>query len=280
MSSHWRRFVSWNSSTRTERKRQLSRSRIVGWSRSRSRAFSWRSSKSSADSASFAAAYASAKRRAAPREARGRAPRARRARPARRAARLLGSRTARGPAPGGEVGEVDQPLGAGGRSSSSSARRALQGRLGLLHPGRVLDHAPRRLASSSIRSSRAGRSASSRTRLTARRAQRLVDAGQHPSQPPRAVGGEQPIRSGSPRAELLERLLERLAGEHPRLVLVEHAEARVDAGLEGMRLQQALAEAVDRRDPGAVELAREIVAAELGEPRRIRPRSSPAARSV
>ena len=49
-SSHWRRFVSWNSSTSTERKRQLSRSRIAGWSRSRFLAFSWRSSKSSADS--------------------------------------------------------------------------------------------------------------------------------------------------------------------------------------------------------------------------------------
>ena len=34
----------------------------------------------------------------------------------------------------------------------------------------------------------------------------------------------------------------------------------------GMRLQQAVAEAVDRRDPRAVELAREIVAPELGEP--------------
>jgi hypothetical protein len=56
ISWHWSRFVSWNSSTRTERKRQLSRSRIAGWSRKRSRAVSWRSSKSSADSDAFAAA--------------------------------------------------------------------------------------------------------------------------------------------------------------------------------------------------------------------------------
>ena len=61
ISSHWRRFVSWNSSTMIERKRSASRSRISGRSRSRSRARSWRSSKSSADSRSFASAYASAK---------------------------------------------------------------------------------------------------------------------------------------------------------------------------------------------------------------------------
>ena len=30
ISSHWSRFVSWNSSTQTERKRELSRSRMAG----------------------------------------------------------------------------------------------------------------------------------------------------------------------------------------------------------------------------------------------------------
>src|SRR5207244_12233784 len=68
------------------------------------------------------------------------------------------------------------------------------------------------------------------------------------------------------RAEGLDRLLERLAGEHARLVLVQDAEVRIDPGLERMGLQQAMTEAVDRRDPGPVQLAREIVAVELAEP--------------
>ena len=98
--------------------------------------------------------------------------------------------------------------------------------------------------------------------VAAGRAERLVDAGQHPPQPARAVRGEQadPLRIGG-RAELLQRGVERLAGEDSRLVLVEHAEDRVDRGLERMRLQEPVAEAVDGRDPGAVELAREVVAA-------------------
>ena len=55
-----RRFVSWNSSTRIERKRACSRSRSSGCDLRRSRASSWRSSKSSADSRAFAWAYRSA----------------------------------------------------------------------------------------------------------------------------------------------------------------------------------------------------------------------------
>src|SRR6185437_2293709 len=38
---------------------------------------------------------------------------------------------------------------------------------------------------------------------------------------------------------------------------------RVEPGRERIRLQQPEAEAVDRRDPGAVELAREVVAASV-----------------
>ena len=167
------------------------------------------------------------------------------------------------PAARGQLGEVDQPLGRGrALQELDRARRALPSRLGLLHPGRVLDHAARRLAQL-LDPRLEGRPVGDlEDELAARRAQRLEDAGQHPPQPARPIRREQPDPLRIPgRTEGLERLLERLARQHPRLVLVEHTEARVDAGLEGMRLQQAVAEAVDRRDPRAVQLAREIVAA-------------------
>ncbi len=45
------------------------------------------------------------------------------------------------------------------------------------------------------------------------------------------------------------------------MLVVELAEARVDTDRERMRAQQARAEAVDRRDPGAVEPPCEVVAA-------------------
>src|SRR5439155_11126018 len=56
---------------------------------------------------------------------------------------------------------------------------------------------------------------------------------------------------------------ERLAAEHPALAVVEHAEARVDPRSKRVGAQQPMAEAVDRRDPSGVELAREVVPAEL-----------------
>ena len=92
-------------------------------------------------------------------------------------------------------------------------------------------------------------------------AERLVDPGDHPAQAPRAVGREQlqPVRVAVG-AEPGQRLVERLAREHRRLRLVELAEARVEPGLERIRLQQPIAEAVDRRDPGAVERPRQVVA--------------------
>ena len=56
----------------------------------------------------------------------------------------------------------------------------------------------------------------------------------------------------------VERALERLAADHRAVLVVQLAEARVDADGERVRAQEARAEAVDRRDPRAVELAREI----------------------
>jgi len=60
-------------------------------------------------------------------------------------------------------------------------------------------------------------------------------------------------------------LPERLASQNRALRIVELAEARVEPGGEGVGLQQAQAKAVDRRDPGAVELAGEVVATSFGE---------------
>ena len=93
-----------------------------------------------------------------------------------------------------------------------------------------------------------------------------MHAGQHPPQPAAAVRGEQPQPRLVVAAELLERRAERLAAEHAPLAVVDDAEARVDPGRERVRLQQPVAEAVDGRDPGRVEIARQVVAAELQQP--------------
>src|SRR5262249_46066348 len=101
-----------------------------------------------------------------------------------------------------------------------------------------------------------------------RGAKRPEDSGEHPPQPRRAVRREQPqplrLTAGT---ELCERRLERLTAEHRALRLVEPAEGRVEPGGERIRLQQPVAEAVNRRDPSAVELAREIGVAELEQSR-------------
>ena len=107
--------------------------------------------------------------------------------------------------------------------------------------------------------------------IAPRRAQRLVDGRQHPPQPGAAVRREElePLRVVSGE-ELVERRAERLRAETAPCV-VELAEARVEAGRERIRPQQPGAEAVDRRDPRAVELAGEVVPPTLGE-RRADPR--------
>ena len=74
------------------------------------------------------------------------------------------------------------------------------------------------------------------------------------------------IRSGvSAGAELLQRPLERLAAENRRTGVLELAEAWIEPRSERMRAQEPVAEAVDGRDPRAVELAREIVSPALVE---------------
>jgi hypothetical protein len=70
-----------------------------------------------------------------------------------------------------------------------------------------------------------------------------VHAGEHPAQRPDAVRREQAealvVAAG---AEVREGLLERLALENAGLRVVEDAEARVDAGRERVRAQQAVAD--------------------------------------
>jgi len=240
-------------------KRSCSRSRIASSSRSRSRARSWRSSKSTADSRSFAAAYASAK----PVKSSWRRSRSARGELVERGlldrlARLLVAGAALAAA--AQRAQVEQPLGAQlslGQLEHLGGVRALElGRLGfvgeaagglaqLLHPLRQsrslaqVEHEP-----------------------AARRAERLVDADEHPAEPVRAVGREQLEPVGLlGRAEAGERRVERLTADDGALAVVELAEARVDSRSERVDSQQPVAEAVDRRDPGAVQLAREFGAA-------------------
>ena len=97
--------------------------------------------------------------------------------------------------------------------------------------------------------------------------QRLRDPAEHATQADRAVRREQldPLWM-LVRAEFRQRDAERLRTQHARLALVEHAEARIDACRRGIRPEQPVAEAVDRRDPRAVELPCEIGATGLKEP--------------
>ena len=98
--------------------------------------------------------------------------------------------------------------------------------------------------------------------VAARRAKRLVDAREHAAQSLRTVGGKQPQPFGvTSRAEAGQCALERLAPDHRAVLVVELAEARVDPHRKRVRSQEARAEAVDRRDPRAVEPPREVVAA-------------------
>ncbi len=99
---------------------------------------------------------------------------------------------------------------------------------------------------------------------TAGRAQALVDAAEHDREPPGAVGREQLEPVGlAAGAEARERLGERLRTQDSRLALVQYAEPGIEPRLERMRLEEPVAEAVDGRDPGALDVAREIDAVEL-----------------
>ncbi len=117
------------------------------------------------------------------------------------------------------------------------------------------------------------RSAERRHRLArklerpAGRAKPIGDAREHPAETLRAVGGQQAHPLLATSLDVVgQRPGERLGAEHGGLALVEHPEARVKAGLEGVRTKESVAEAVDRRDPAAVQVAREVVPLDLDEP--------------
>src|SRR5207249_512617 len=98
------------------------------------------------------------------------------------------------------------------------------------------------------------------------RAARLVVRGGAlaPALEPAQVEQPQSLGLGA-RTELGECGLERLTAEDEALRLVQLPEARVEPSGERIRLQKPVAETVDRRDPRAVELTREIDAPELGQ---------------
>ena len=100
------------------------------------------------------------------------------------------------------------------------------------------------------------------------RAQRVVDADEHRAQAAGPVGREQlPAVGLVGGAELLQGGVEGLALQHPRLRLVEHAEPRIDARGQRVGGEEPAAEAVNRRDPGAVEVTGEIGTVELEQAR-------------
>src|SRR5829696_3057567 len=253
--SHWRRLVSWNSSTMIALKRSASRSRISGLSRRSARAASWRSSKSSADSRRFAVAYASAKpSRSCWRRSRSRIASSSSA--ACSTATLASSKLAeRSPrAMSREVEQVVGPRLAGDGIEKRCGAGALQ-----VCRRAVLHQAAGGLAQL-LEPLADGRTlAELEDQVAARRAERLVDPGDHPPQAARAVGGQQSSALLVVRAaERSERLVKRLAREDGGLRVVQLAESWVETCFERRCLQQPVAEPVDRRDVGTVQAPGEV----------------------
>ena len=201
-----------------------------------------------------------------------------------RVARLLVAREpVTWPAPGRQVGEVDQPLGRGrALQQVERTRRALPGRLGLLHPGRVLEHAPRRLAQlldprlqrAAGRRSRGRapgpRSAASRRRRSASAAARA-----------RRYVASSRIRSGSPDAQNASSACSNASPASTRDWFSSSTRKR-----GSMPASNGCAFSRRWQKPWIVEIqAPSSSRARSWRPssasrRRIRPRSSPAARSV
>ena len=258
--------MSWNSSTMTMRKRSCVASRTASSSRSRSRAASWRSSKSTTDSRRFDAAYSAPNRSSSScRSVAIIARRAPRARPARRALRACSNEAARAPR-AGECGQVDEPLGRG-----PGVERAQ--RLGRVPPlrrrgGHVRSEALGLDAELLDRGHDARALAELEDELATGGAQRLEDAGEHAPQPVGPVRREQPQPLGISR----RRRTPRARGRTPRRGAPPHppprARGNADRGLRRTDTrEEPTAEAVDRRDPRTVELAREVGAPALAKRR-------------
>ena len=263
-SSVCRRFVSWNSSTMIDRKRSRVRARSSAWSRRRSRARSWRSSKSSGRVPLLRLCV---RVREVAQELLEQLSIARRELlERRRHDRVAGLDERRRPRPARlQVGQREEPLRQGRDSEQ------VEGRLGrpALELGRpeVVDEARRRLAKLLRTLVEPGARRRLEHERTSRRAERRVHADEHLPEPGRTVRREQAPAVGLVcRAEPLERGRERLGLHDHRLGLVQDAEGRVDPRRERMRAEQPPAEAVDRRDPGAVELERELGPTQLEQP--------------
>ena len=252
--SHWRRFVSWNSSTMIARKRSCSVSRTSG-RRAGGRARAAAGLRSRAPTRAASRLRTRRRRdRAAPAAARCRAPRARRARPARgaRAPRELGGAVAARAASRGRAA-------ARGSAPSASAAFAAASWFSVA-PGSAASSA-RPPCSSASRSATPACSPSSSFSSRPGRAQRLVDAVSIRRSPLAPYVASS--RSRSDRAPAQNAASARSNASprmHGAVLVVELAEAGIDADRERMRAQQPRAEAVDRRDPRAVEPPREVVA--------------------
>ena len=259
--------MSWNSSTMTRAEAQLlPRRGSRRASRRRSRARSCRSSKSSADSrpsprrtrrrSASSSSWSRSRSRAASSSSAACSTALRGA--------LVGRRRARRDA---RWAPRSSSRSGGGSPASASSSVAAFERCASVAP-RLVGQAPGRVAQlgDRARRARAARPSSS-TSGAARGAQRLVDAREHPAQPVGAVGREQsqPRRVARRAQNCSSASSNASAAQHARLRLVELAEARVEPDRERIRLQQPVAEAVDGRDPGAVELAREVVPPALAE---------------
>ena len=265
ISSHCSAFVSWNSSTMIDAEAQLLAlaDRRRRRARDRARAAADPRSRAPTRAPCPACVRGGKARPAAPAADRGRPRRARRAPPAPPpCAPLRTGARARRAGEGRRDRRSDRA-----RASASSTRRPAG-------PSRVARRRPRRRRGSwrlreTRRRDRETRAlAQLEDERAARRAERLVDAGEHPPQPVRPIDGEEPQPRGIVcRAESGQRLRESLAAEHAALAVVQHAKAWVDPGGERMRTQQPVTEAVDRGDPRPVELAREVRTSTLDESR-------------
>ncbi len=97
-------------------------------------------------------------------------------------------------------------------------------------------------------------------------AQRLVRVDDQVAQHLRVSGGEVHRRCAERLRPVVERAVVGRHGEPAGGRLVEHVEARVQAGGQWARAQDARAEAVDGADPGAVDRPRVLVLADLHQP--------------
>ena len=156
------------------------------------------------------------------------------------------------------------------RSSGAGDRPSRPRRLPRVRPRsrRVVDEALRRPPQLLERRQRSVGSCAARARVASRpsatsRRRRSASGAGRPCHRSRAGAGGRGRRPSRTRRAGLEAL----APQHPALAVVEDAETGIEPRGKRVRTQQPEAEAVDGRDPGAVELTGELIAAERSEAR-------------